>query len=199
MSEAEVSPDPWQLALEGLDLVVLDPARCRFALDAEGRLYGTVHDRHHDLLAVYRCFPLSAPDRWISVVSIQDPDSDGRRSDGGPSQNVELGVLPDVHDLDPSSRQAVEHALWLRYFMPQVLRIVAVRDESPGQTGAVLWQLETDRGPMLLRMPNLFEGIEQLPSGRIILSDRDGNRVHIPEVSALDPTSRRLLERYFWF
>jgi hypothetical protein len=80
-----------------------------------------------------------------------------------------------------------------------VVRIVSVRDEDPGQSGAVVWQLQTDRGPVRLRMVSLFDGIQQLDTGRLIFSDRDGNRADIPDVSALDPASRKLLERYYWF
>ncbi len=197
--EDKQGPDPWTTALEGLDLVVLDPAACRFATNLAGNLCGTIAGREHDLLAVYRTHPLSAPAEWISVVVLDDLDSDGHRSDGSPGGRVEVGVLPDLEGLDPPSRQAVETALWLRYFMPTVVRITAVAEESPGQNGAVVWELDTDRGYMRLRMANLFEGIEQLPSGRIVLSDRDGNRAHIPDAAGLDPQSRRLLERYYWF
>jgi hypothetical protein len=126
--------------------------------------------------------------RTLSVV--EEALSELERVEGG---------RPDLEGLDPPSRQAVETALWLRYFMPTVVRITAVAEESPGQNGAVVWELDTDRGYMRLRMANLFEGIEQLPSGRIVLSDRDGNRAHIPDAAGLDPQSRRLLERYYWF
>lgn len=191
-------PDAWQTALEGLDLIVLDPAACRLDGDGSGRLWGEVHGRHYDELLVHLTFPLTDPAEWISLVAVEDPDADGRRSDGGQSDRVELGVLETLGALDEASRAAVRGALRLRYFLPRVVRIVSVRDEDPGQSGAVVWQLQTDRGPVRLRMVSLFDGIQQLEGGRLILSDRDGNRCDIPNLADLDAGSRRLLERYYW-
>ncbi len=190
--------DAWATATEGLDLVTLDPGACHLKPGPAGRLCGTVHGREHAEIVPYRPFPLSEPD-WVSLVTVEDSDSDGRRSDGDRSDWVELGVLPNAGALDPESRAALDAALVLRYFLPRVQQISAVRDEDPGQSGAVVWDLQTDRGPMRLRMPNLFEGIQQLPSGRLLLSGGEGNRADIPDVAAMDPASRRLLERYYWF
>jgi hypothetical protein len=195
----EAGKDPWELALEGLDLIELDPAKCHLRLGAEQRLFGTVHGREHPWIVPHLPFPLSEPTAWISLVAVRDPDADGRRSDGGASDRVELGVLAGMDGLDAGSRTALETALHLRYFLPRVLRIVDVRDEDPGQSGAVVWTLETDRGPRLLRMANLFEGIyDELGDGRLLLRDGDGTRVEIRDLRALDAASRRLLERYYW-
>jgi|GEM_PF-259624 len=196
---APAEPDPWQTALEGLDLIVLAPAACRIEGDGSGRLWGEVNGRHYPDLQVYMTHPLTDPAGWISLIAVEDADADGRRSDGGQSDRVELGVLEDLRGLDDAGRAAVQIALRLRYFMPRVLQIVAVRDEDPGQSGAVQWELLTDRGPMRLRMASLFDGIQQLDTGRLIFADRDGNRADIPDVSALDAASRKLLERYYWF
>lgn len=191
-------PDPWELALEGLELVQLDPALCHIRGDGLGRLWGTIAGREHAELLVYRTFPLTAPEDWVSVVATDDPGGDGHRSDGGPSERVEVGVLAGLDGLEPESRAAVEQALHLRYFLPRVLAITAIRDEAPGQSGAVVWDLQTDRGAMRLRMRNLFNGFQQFPSGRIVLSDEEGNRADIPSLAGLDPQSRRLLLRYYW-
>ncbi len=199
LEETTQEHDPWETALEGLDLITLDPAACQLGGDGKGRLWGTVNGRRHEDLVAHRTFPLTSPDEWISLVSVADMDSDGRRSDGSRSDRVELGVLPSLDGLDDPSREAVQRALRLRYFLPRVLSIASVWDESPGQNGAVIWELMTDRGPMRLRMANLYEGIEQLDSGRIILSDSDGNRADIPTLADLDPFSLKLLTRYYWF
>ncbi len=199
MSDAESDDDLWALARQGLDLIELDPRRCRLRLDGEQRLSGTVHGRDLPWIIPYLPFPLSEPQEWISLVAVRDADGDGRRSDGGQDDRIELGVLPGVGGLDEQSRQALETALRLRYFLPRVLRIVDVRDEDPGQSGAVVWTLQTDRGPRLLRMGNLFEGIyDELGGGRLLLRDSDGTRVEIPNLHALDADSRRLLTRYYW-
>lgn len=198
--EQRTDRDPWETALEGLELVLLRPQECQLRLDADQRLSATIRGRQYPDVIAYLPFPLTRPADWVSLVAVTDPDSDGRRSDGTRSDRVELGVLPGTAALDPESRRALEAALHLRYFMPRVTRIVDVQDEDPGQSGAVVWTLQTDRGPMRLRMANLFEGIyDELGNGRLILVDGDGNRAEIRDVAELDPESRRLLERYYWF
>ncbi len=196
--DADPGSDPWGLALEGLELLELDPADCHVRGDGLGRLWGTIAGREHSELRAYRTFPLTAPDDWISLVSTDDPDGDGHRSDGGRSERVEVGVLAGLDGLDAASRDAIEKALHLRYFLPRVLSIVSVQDEAPGQSGALVWELLTDRGPMRLRMRNLFSGFEQFPSGRIVLSDQEGNRADISSLAELDALSRRVLLRYYW-
>ena len=202
MAEDAQSPerDPWETALEGLELVVLDPADCTLRMDQDQRLSATVHGREYPEVIAYRPFPLSQPHAWVSLVAVSDADADGRRSDGSRGERVEVGVLPGTDGLDPESRSALETALRLRYFLPRVTRIVDVYDEDPGQTGAVVWMLETDRGPMRLRMASLFEGIyDELGDGRLLFVDGDGNRAEIRRVADLDAESRRLLDRYYWF
>ena len=200
MREEPVEDDPWQTALQGLDLILLEPDSCRLHGDGGGRIWGSVHGQEHPELMVHRAYPLSAPLEWISIVAVEDPDSDGRRSDGGRPDRVELGVLEALDGCDTETRRAIEDALRVRYFLPRILRIASVEEEAPGQNGALVWELLTDRGPMRLRMASLFDGITQIRgTNRVLLSDREGNRADIPDVGTLDPQSRVLLERYYWF
>lgn len=195
----ESEADPWEMALQGLDLVVLNPHECRLWLDDARRLKAEIHGRSYPDVVAYMPYPLTLGDSWVSLVSVSDPDGDGRRSDGRQNDRVEIGVLPGLGGLDGRSREAVAEALRLRYFLPRVTRILRVSDEDPGQSGAVNWELDTDRGVMRLRMPNLFEGIQELAPGRLILSDYDGNRAEIPNVADLDRDSQRQISRYYWY
>ena len=200
MGEEPVADDPWQTALEGLDLILLDPAACRLHGDGTGKVWGTVNGQDYPEIMVHMAYPLSEPLRWISIVAVEDADSDGRRSDGGRPDRVELGLLESLDGCEPETRRALQDALHLRYFLPRILRIVAVEEEAPGENGALIWDLLTDRGPMRLRMASLFDGITQIEgTTRVLLSDREGNRADIPDVGTLDPQSRMLLERFYWF
>jgi len=162
----------------------LDPAATRFRLGPEGHLQLLLPELCHRRATLVRPFPLRRTDEWLSV---RGPD--GR----------EIGLLPGLGELDADSRQAAEAHLRLRYFVPRITAIRGLRDESDGgRSGGLLWDLETDRGPTSLHMPNTNEYIQDLGGGRLLLSDRAGSRFEIASVSALDAASRARLARFVW-
>lgn len=167
-----------------IGLVRLDPAVTRLEQGLDGDLHLILPDCCHLGVRLSRTFPLSRPDAWLIVHG-----RDGR----------EIGLLPSLGDLDPDSRMLAEQALRRRYFTPLVTAIVDLRDESDGgRTGGVVWDLETDRGPAILHMPNTNDHVQHLGAGRLLLTDRLGNRYEIPDIRLLDGASRSRLGRYIW-
>jgi hypothetical protein len=57
----------------------------------------------------------------------------------------------------------------------------------------VEWEVETDRGTCTFTMRSPRENVWQPSPGRYLLSDVDGNRYDVRDLSALDPTSQALL------
>ena len=57
------------------------------------------------------------------------------------------------------------------------------------------WEVETDRGRTRFVL-NSEDDIHPLDDHRALLHDAHGVRYLIPDTRTLDPTSRRLLERY---
>ena len=111
----------------------------------------------------------------------------------------EIGLIPDLAELDTGSRPVAEQELRLCYFTPRVTAILDLRDEAEGgRSGGAVWELATDRGRATLHMPNTHEHIQSLGGGRVLLSDRVGNRFEISDVAALDAASRRRLQRLVW-
>jgi len=165
-------------------LVRLDAAGLHLRRGPRGEVRLLLPDRCYREVTLARAFPLSRPGAWISI----------RARGGG-----EVGLIPGTGALDAESRACAEEELRLRYFTPKVTAILDLRDEVPGgRGGGVIWELETDRGPATLRMPNTNEHIQPLGEGRIFLTDRAGNRYEIPDLRALDAASRRRLGRYVW-
>ena len=112
---------------------------------------------------------------------------------------TEIGLLAGLDRLDKESRALCEEDLRLRYFTPQVTAILDLRDElQGGRSGGVIWELMTDRGPATLHMPNTNEHIQPLQGGRLLLTDRAGNRFEIVDIRALDGASQRRLSRFVW-
>jgi len=159
------------------ELVWLDPKVLRF-FRHKGILRLTVgEERSYWKVSVYRCFPLTDPDKYISVRD---------------AMNREIGLVRDLSELDAESRKIVKEELERRYLVPIVKRILSVRERM----GMLLWEVETDRGSRRFLTRASQEGVEQPEPHRCVLVDLDGNRYYIPDITALDPISFSLLKRW---
>jgi hypothetical protein len=126
-------------------------------------------------VSLVRLFPLSEPERWVAVIT-----HDGR----------EVGILLDVAELPPDAREAAREELRRRYMVPEIRRIVSVRERYD----LVEWMVETDRGQVTFLTRNLREQVKRPFPHRLVLMDVEGNRYDVPDIEALDPESRHLLE-----
>ncbi len=149
----------------------------RLHLDAWGRLVLTGEDgREHVGVEVVRGFPITAPRRGISLL-----DAGGR----------ELVWIEDLDELGEPLRQLLEEELPRREFLPQLRRVLSVS----GVVEPTEWAVETDRGLARFILNN-EDDVCPLGEGRAMVIDAHGIRYLIANVEALDPLSRRLLERY---
>lgn len=159
------------------ELVWLDPKTLRF-FKHKGILRLTIgNERSYWKVNVYRCFPLTDPDRYISVRD---------------AMNREIGLIGNLSELDAESRKVVKEELERRYFVPIVKRIISVKE----RLGMLLWEVETDRGYRRFLTRASQEGVEQPEPQRCVLVDLDGNRYYIPDITTLDPISFALLKRW---
>lgn len=127
-------------------------------------------------IILYRTFPFSMVNRFISVRTVK---------------GEEIGVIADLADLDADSQTAAYEALSIRYILPKVIRVESIK-QNPGMW---TWQLDTTLGPINLVMRNLHEHVQMIGNGRILLTDINGNRCEIPDISSLDTQSRKQLNR----
>ncbi len=166
---------------------LLDPAMLRLHRGPTGVLRATADGEHacsYLQVSVHRAFPLSDPAEWIVLLD---------------SQSREIGTLRSLRDLDGASAALVQEELDLRYLTPHVTEVLEIREETAeggGWTPAMVWELATDRGRVRLRLPNLVDHVRGLGPGRLLLSDREGRRVEIEDVTALPRGSRAWLGRY---
>lgn len=152
----------------------LDPAQVRLFRDAFGALCLTIGEDRHENVRAVRTFPLTAPDKYISMV-----DSEGK----------EIGVLEDVRHLDAETRRCLEDDLEMMYFTPHVQSILEVKSRF----GISTWTLQTDRGTRVACVKDRSD-IRTLRDGRIIITDVHGIRYEITDPAALDERSLGFLE-----
>ena len=151
-----------------------------FALsrNPHGRLVLTWPDgTAHEGVTPVRAFPIAAPAEGLSLVG-----SDGH----------ELLWIDRLSLLDAHSLELVEEELQAREFVPTIEKIVAVSGFSTPST----WEVLTDRGPAKLVL-KAEEDIRRLEGRtRLLIAGGDGLQFRVPDTTALDKHSRKLLERF---
>lgn len=157
-----------------------DPVSCpgfKLERQASGQLLftGAQGEQHAGVVPV-RAFPIAAPDEGISLVS-----TEGR----------EVAWIALLQDLPPAERTLLQDELALRDFVPQILRLKSV---STFATPSI-WAVETDRGDTTFVLKG-EEDIRRLGRTALMIAGGEGVQYSVPDMSALDRASRKLLERF---
>ena len=132
-------------------------------------------DSHVGVVPV-RAFPLAAPDEGISLVG---------------TEGHELAWIEHLQALPPTMRTLLEEELALRDFVPEISRLQSV---STFGTPSI-WTVETDRGVTSFILKG-EEDIRRLGHNALLIAGSEGVQYRVRDMTALDRTSRRLLERF---
>jgi hypothetical protein len=146
--------------------------------DAHGRLVLTLPDgTQHSGVVPVRAFPLAAPQEGLSLV--------------GPNGH-ELVWLDRFDALPETVRAVVQEELAVREFVPTIVKISAVSSFSTPS----IWSVETDRGATRFTLKG-EEDIRRLRGRtKLLVASAEGVQYAIPDSTALDKASRKLLERF---
>jgi Mg2+ and Co2+ transporter CorA len=130
----------------------------------------------HENVAAIPLFPLTDPEHWISLCA-----ADGR----------ELACVENPAGLPPETAELLHDELSRSRFIPAIERITYVS----GSTEPCEWRVETDRGPTRFVLKS-EDDVRRLGPQQILIVDGGGLRYHIPDLTRLDPKSRRIVEWY---
>jgi len=130
----------------------------------------------HEGVTPVRAHPLSAPEEGIALVG-----SDGH----------ELVWIDHLDQLAPSQRELLREEFANRELVPELQRLVAVSTYSTPSE----WTVETDRGTTRFILKS-EEDIRRLGAGRLLIAGGHGIHFLVPDRSALDRHSRKLLDRF---
>ena len=142
-----------------------------------GRLRLTTPDGvvHEPVLAV-RAFPISAPERGLSLMS---------------AEGHELFWIEQISALEPAVRSLVQEALDEREFMPVIAQLL----EVSGFVTPCTWRVDTDRGPARFVLKG-EEDIRRLSANTLIVADAHGVQFLIRHLPSMDRQTRKLLDRF---
>ena len=149
----------------------------RLSRNAFGQLVFTdVNGEVQEGVVPVRAFPITAPQQDISLI-----DSHGH----------ELAWIEELKDLPDEARKLVEEDLSTRDFMPEIQGIRGVSSFSTPNT----WHVETDRGKTSFVLKG-EEYIRRLTPTALLITDSQGIHFLIRDRGALDPHSRKILDRF---
>lgn len=142
-----------------------------------GRLVFTGADGEvHEAVAPVRAFPIGAPDEDIALVS-----AEGR----------ELLWVDRLDALPPAVAALIREELESREFVPEIRRIRSISSFACPST----WDVDTDRGDARLVLKG-EEDIRRLGRDRLLIADTHGIQYLVRDLTALDRTSRKILDRF---
>jgi hypothetical protein len=137
-------------------------------IDSQGREYVGVEP--------HRAFPITEPGRGVSIC-----DAEGR----------EILWIEHLEEVPAPVRGILEDELARRHFLPVVERVLRIE----GNNEPTEWQVQTDRGRTTFTLKS-EEDVRRVAGYRLLIVDAYGVRYLVPDMRALDRTSRDLLGRY---
>ena len=141
------------------------------ALTFNGTDYGHVN--------LIRAFPFSAPDEFISV----------RKIDG---KNEEIGIIEKLNIFDKDTVELINKQLEIRYFMPEIIKIISIKEEY----GHAYWTVLTNKGTCNFTSAAGSSGAVIQLDKRVIIKDSSENRYEIKDISLLSQKELKKLELY---
>ena len=142
---------------------------------SDGRLWA-VSATGASAVEVARCFPWTAPDRFLSL-----------RDEHG----VEQCFIAELGELDPGSRAALRASLARAGFVLEITRILAVEEDFELRS----FRVETAQGPRSFQTA-LDAWPRELETGGLLLQDVYGDLYRLSVPAMLDRKSRDLLRAF---
>ena len=164
----------------------LNATDIRFSRSDLGQLRATLADGTvADDVFVFRTRPITDPNRYIAI-----------RVGATHSQQREIGLIRNLNALAPDQRRLLNEELAKRYFIHIITRIRSIREEL----GFLYWQCDTDKGPREFAVPRWDQRMIATAGEQCrVITDVDGNRYEIPDLSRLEAASRAIFLRFIYW
>lgn len=162
-----------------LKLRYIDKNNAEFEKTSGGFVRLSYDGRDYERVSFYRAFPFTDPDRYISV---RQADEKAR----------EIGIIDDLNTLDSETADMLRAQLDLRYFTPEIIRIIDIKDRY----GFSYFHVVTDKGEVKFTIRNNGGSVIHLSETRLLISDLDGNRFEVKDTSKLSAGELKKLDLF---
>lgn len=164
---------------ELLEMRLINSGNASFERTEGGFLSLKFREKEYKRIGVYLTFPLTNPEEFISI----------READ---EKAKEIGIVESMKDLSASQQEMLREQIRLRYFMPEVKKVMEVKEEY----GYAYWYVETDFGVCRFTTHMSNDAVAVLDESRLLITDIDGNRYEIPDFYALTIQERKRLDLF---
>ncbi|CAM3205377.1 DUF1854 domain-containing protein [Paenibacillus taichungensis] len=142
----------------------------------EGQMLAvTVGDETHSAVYVHCSFPHTNKHMFLSVRTLE---------------NREIGMIRRLSDFSDNTQQLLEEQLQIRYFTPEIRKVITVNEEF----GYSYWETETSAGLCRFTVRGGGGNVKLVSPDRLLVTDVDGNRFVIPNISKLQDKEFRMVE-----
>ena len=162
-----------------LELRYLTKENATFSRTRGGFVKLTYKDTTYDRVGVYRTFPVTQPEEFISIREANE-------------KAREIGVVEKLSDLDPEQAKMLKEQLDLRYFTPEITKVFDIKTEY----GYGYFHVMTTYGECRFTIHNGGSSVVSLTDTRIIITDLDGNRFEVPDIMKLTVAERKKLDLF---
>ena len=133
----------------------------------------------YERVYVYRMFPLSGPERFLSIREANE-------------KAREIGIIESLADLPEQQADILREQLNLRYFTPVIEKVLDVKDEY----GHAYFHVQTNFGVCRFTTRMGGDAVTSLSDRRVMFTDLDGNRYEIPDIYQLTAAERKKLDLF---
>ena len=162
-----------------LELRYLTKENAKFERTPGGFVKLTYKDETYDRVSVYRTFPVTMPEEFISIREANE-------------KAREIGVIEKLSDLDPEQAKMLKEQLDLRYFTPEITKIYDIKTEY----GYGYFHVLTTYGECRFTIHNGGSSVTSLTDTRVVINDLDGNRFEVPDIMKLTVAERKKLDLF---
>ncbi|MHB0858347.1 MAG: DUF1854 domain-containing protein [Anaerolineae bacterium] len=173
---------------QAFETVFLEPEEAHFCRTGDTLSLDLPDGRHFARVVLRCCFPV-----WNEKVFLSVRDAGEREAFC--DEQEEIGILRDWTTLPAEDRQAVAQELGLHYFVPQIVRILSIREEF----GFLYWSVETDKGPKdFIMRDSIVTYVREVAPNHLLIIDMNQARYEITDTTVLDSRSKKLMRRFLY-
>lgn len=163
-----------------LELRFLVKDNARFKKTEGGFVSLEYAGQFYDRVGVYRTFPFTDPDHYISIREVDE-------------KAREIGVIKDLKsDVTKEEAAMLLEQLEIRYFTPVIKKIYNIKEEY----GYAYFEVKTNFGKCKFTIHMSGGSVVHLSEERILISDLDGNRYEIPDLNKLTAIELKKLDLF---
>ncbi|MHB1294353.1 MAG: DUF1854 domain-containing protein [Anaerolineae bacterium] len=173
---------------QSFETVYLEPNEVRFSRTGDTLSLDLPDGRHYPRVSLRCCFPVWNKDVFLSV---RDAGGHEAFSD----EQEEIGIIRDWTTLQADDQQAVAQELGLHYFVPEIVRILEIREEF----GFLYWSVETNKGSKdFIMRDSVVTFVREVAPNHLLIIDMNQARYEIPNTTVLDSRSHKLMRRFLY-